>query len=33
MTAKTPRPGWPVQAALAGGSALLVVGSWVLALR
>ena len=33
MTAETRRPGWQVQAALAGGSALIVIGSWVLALR
>jgi membrane associated rhomboid family serine protease len=33
MTAETPRPGWPVQAALAGASALLVIGAWMLALR
>jgi membrane associated rhomboid family serine protease len=32
-TAGTPRPGPRVQAALAAGAALLVVGSWMLALR
>ena len=33
MTAETPRAGWPVQLALACGSALLVAISWMLALR